>query len=123
MTQDAIGYEALAHKLAHILVLIVAWRGVFIWYVYTSFFMQGGKPELRRVPVPPHRFTPLKENWMKVFTPVVEHLKLQIRLNLKSKNVEIRVSEFMVWGGWGLGTTCTCTCTLLLYMHVCVRCM
>ena len=47
------------------------------------------------MPVPPHRFTPLKENWMKVFTPVVEHLKLQIRLNLKSKNVEIRVSEYM----------------------------
>lgn len=39
----------------------------------------------------PHRFTPLKENWMKIFTPIVEHLKLQIRLNLKSRNVEIKV--------------------------------
>lgn len=27
---------------------------------------------------------------MKIFTPVVEHLQLQIRFNLKSRNVEIR---------------------------------
>jgi RNA-binding protein PNO1 len=46
--------------------------------------------EMRKVSVPAHRYTPLKENWMKIFTPVVEHLKLQIRFNLKSRNVEIR---------------------------------
>lgn len=28
---------------------------------------------------------------MKIFTPIVEHLGLQIRFNLKSRNVEIRV--------------------------------
>lgn len=28
---------------------------------------------------------------MKIFTPVVEHLKLQIRLNLKKRNVELKV--------------------------------
>ncbi|XP_046474755.1 RNA-binding protein pno1 [Neodiprion pinetum] len=50
--------------------------------------VQGG--EQRKVPVPAHRYTPLKENWMKIFTPVVEHLQLQIRFNLKSRNVEIR---------------------------------
>ena len=33
--------------------------------------------EVRKVAVPKHRFTPLKENWMKIFTPVVEHMKLQ----------------------------------------------
>ena len=27
---------------------------------------------------------------MKIFTPVVEHLKLQIRFNVKDRNVEIR---------------------------------
>ena len=54
-------------------------------------FVQGGRPEFRKVPVSPHRFTPLKENWMKIYTPIVEHLKLQIRLNLKTKNVEIKV--------------------------------
>ena len=46
--------------------------------------------ETRKIAIPRHRLTPLKENWMKIFTPVVEHLKLQIRFNLKSKNVEIR---------------------------------
>jgi len=45
--------------------------------------------EVRKVPVPKHRFTPLKDNWMKIFTPVVEHLKLQIRFNVKDRNVEI----------------------------------
>ena len=47
---------------------------------------------MRKVPVPAHRYTPLKEHWMKLFTPVVEHLKLQIRFNLSTRNVEIRVS-------------------------------
>lgn len=57
------------------------------------FTLQSGRPEFRKVPVPPHRFTPLKESWMKIFTPVVDHLKLQVRLNLKTKNVEIKVRE------------------------------
>lgn len=46
---------------------------------------------MRKIPVPPHRYTPLKENWMKIFTPIVEQLKLQIRFNLNARKVEIRV--------------------------------
>lgn len=46
--------------------------------------------EFRKVPVPRNRLTPLKESWMKIFTPIVEHLKLQVRFNLKTRNVEIR---------------------------------
>lgn len=46
--------------------------------------------ETRKVHVPSHRYTPIKENWMKIYTPIVEHLKLQIRFNLKTRNVEIR---------------------------------
>lgn len=46
--------------------------------------------EFRKITVPPHRYTPLKENWMKIFTPVVEHLHLQIRFNLSRKQVELR---------------------------------
>lgn len=46
--------------------------------------------EVRKIPIPKHRFTPLKENWMKIFTPIVEHLKLQIRFNIKARNVELR---------------------------------
>lgn len=52
--------------------------------------VRGG--EFRKVPVPAHRYTPLKDNWMKIFTPVVEHLRLQIRFNLKTRNVEIRTA-------------------------------
>ncbi|CAG0880023.1 unnamed protein product [Cyprideis torosa] len=52
----------------------------------------GTHIETRRVPVPAHRYTPLKENWLKIFTPLVEHLKVQVRFNLKTRNVEIRNS-------------------------------
>lgn len=46
--------------------------------------------EVRKVPVPSHRLTPLKEHWLKIYTPVVDHLRLDIRFNVKSRNVEIR---------------------------------
>ena len=49
--------------------------------------------EFRKVYVPSHRYTPLKENWMKIFTPVVEHLQLQIRFNLKTRHVEIKAGK------------------------------
>eukprot|EP00052_Salpingoeca_macrocollata_P033411 m.8321 g.8321 ORF g.8321 m.8321 type:complete len:233 (+) comp5103_c0_seq1:114-812(+) len=55
--------------------------------------MSDGRSELRRIPVPPHRFTPLRENWMKIFTPIVEHMKLQIRMNTKHRQVEIKTCE------------------------------
>merc|ERR1712048_952269 len=46
-----------------------------------------------KVPVPSHRYTPLMGNWMKIFEPIVEHLKLQIRFNLKTRNVEVRTCK------------------------------
>ncbi|XP_034241918.1 RNA-binding protein pno1 [Thrips palmi] len=49
--------------------------------------------DVRKVPVPSHRYTPLKENWLKIFTPIVENLQLQVRFNLKTRNVEIRPSD------------------------------
>ncbi|XP_072391505.1 RNA-binding protein pno1 [Diabrotica undecimpunctata] len=51
------------------------------------------KDDMRKVAVPSHRYSPLKENWLKIFTPVVEHLQLQIRFNLKTRNVEIRACK------------------------------
>ncbi|KAK5796792.1 hypothetical protein VI817_006076 [Penicillium citrinum] len=50
--------------------------------------------ENRKVPVPPHRMTPLKANWTKICPPIVEHLKLQVRMNVKSRAVELRTSKF-----------------------------
>jgi len=55
--------------------------------------LKGGVDEMRKIPVPPHRYTPLKENWMKIFTPIVENLQLQVRFNLKSRNVEIKTCK------------------------------
>lgn len=49
--------------------------------------------ETRKVPIPPHRMTPLKQQWMSIYPPLVEHLKLQCRMNLKRKTVELRTSK------------------------------
>ncbi|OWR48188.1 RNA-binding protein pno1 [Danaus plexippus plexippus] len=49
------------------------------------------KVNMRKIAVPAHRYTPLRENWLKIFTPIVEHLLLQVRFNTKTRNVEIRV--------------------------------
>lgn len=50
--------------------------------------------ETRKVPVPPHRMTPLKASWPKIYPPLVEHLKLQVRMNIKNRAVELRTSKF-----------------------------
>ncbi|XP_023680740.1 RNA-binding protein PNO1 [Paramormyrops kingsleyae] len=55
--------------------------------------LMGNSDEVRKVPVPGHRYTPLKENWLKIFTPIVEHLQLQVRFNLKTRNVEIKTCK------------------------------
>jgi hypothetical protein len=39
----------------------------------------GNKSEYRRVRCPPHRYTPLREHWEQILTPLVEYLKLQVR--------------------------------------------
>lgn len=52
-----------------------------------------GPDDMRKIPVPAHRYTPLKENWMKIFTPIVENLQLQVRFNLKTRNVEIKTCK------------------------------
>lgn len=49
--------------------------------------------EHRKVSIPPHRMTPLKADWPKIYPPLVEHLKLQCRMNMKSKAVELRTSK------------------------------
>lgn len=38
----------------------------------------GGKTEYRRVRCPPHRYTPLRDHWEQILTPLVEYLKLQV---------------------------------------------
>lgn len=47
----------------------------------------------RQVRIPPHRMTPLKSQWPRIYPPLVEHLKLQVRMNVKRKAVELRTSR------------------------------
>ena len=53
----------------------------------------GTKGSIRRIPVPPHRYTPLRNDWVKICSPIVHNLKLQIRMNPKQRTIEIRTSE------------------------------
>lgn len=43
--------------------------------------------------------TPLKSHWPKIYPPLVEHLKLQVRMNVKAKAVELRTSKFTTDSG------------------------
>lgn len=49
--------------------------------------------DLRKIPVPVNRRAALKENWLKIITPIVEKLQLQIRYNIKAKQIEIKMSK------------------------------
>ncbi|XP_055637372.1 RNA-binding protein pno1 [Toxorhynchites rutilus septentrionalis] len=49
------------------------------------------KKGLRKIFVPRSRQSALKEHWLKIFTPIVEQLFLQMRYNVTSKQVEIRL--------------------------------
>jgi len=53
----------------------------------------GGKTEFRRVRCPPHRLTPLRNQWENIMSPIVEFLKLQIRFNAKNRCVELKTCE------------------------------
>jgi RNA-binding protein PNO1 len=50
--------------------------------------------ETRKVPVSPQRFTPVKASWNRIYTPLVSELKLQVRMNVKTKSIELRTSKF-----------------------------
>ncbi|KAG6466097.1 RNA-binding protein pno1-like [Zingiber officinale] len=52
--------------------------------------MSDRKIEFRKVSVPQHRFAPLKRCWMEIYTPIYEQMKIDIRMNLKTKKVELK---------------------------------
>lgn len=51
------------------------------------------KSETRRIPIPPHRMTPLKKDWVSLFGPLTEILGLQVRMNVQRRCVEMRTSK------------------------------
>lgn len=57
------------------------------------------KNEFRRIPIPPHRMTPLKREWVNLYTPMVEVLGLQVRMNIKRRAVELKTSNHTVDSG------------------------
>jgi RNA-binding protein PNO1 len=46
--------------------------------------------DFRRISVPQHRMTPLRNSWETIVKTIVDRLKLQIRMNTKKKCVEVR---------------------------------
>jgi RNA-binding protein PNO1 len=46
-----------------------------------------------QVNVPANRFTPLKENWMALYEPVTKQMKIDLRMNLKTKKVELKTTK------------------------------
>ncbi|GAX74641.1 hypothetical protein CEUSTIGMA_g2089.t1 [Chlamydomonas eustigma] len=50
------------------------------------------KLQFRRIPVPQHRLTPLKTSWMQLYEPITKNLKLDMRMNLKTKKVEVKTT-------------------------------
>lgn len=59
------------------------------------------KSETRRVPIPPHRMTPLKKEWVNIFGPLTEILGLQVRMNVQRRCVEIRVGSSLAYADDG----------------------
>jgi len=60
---------------------------------------QSQRIEYRRIRCPPHRYTPLKENWEQILLPLVQYLKLQVRFNTKTRSVEMRTSSHTLDSG------------------------
>ncbi|SJX63737.1 probable PNO1 protein [Sporisorium reilianum f. sp. reilianum] len=52
------------------------------------------KGQLRKIAIPPHRLTPLKNDWHKIYTPLVEMASLQVRMNVAKKCVELKSSRY-----------------------------
>lgn len=54
------------------------------------------RSEMRRIPIPPHRITPLKKDWVSIFVPLTEMAGLQVRMNVHRRCVEMRVRSLLL---------------------------
>ncbi|MFS7948012.1 putative pre-rRNA-processing protein PNO1 [Helianthus anomalus] len=55
----------------------------------TAHEVSDGQIQFRKIPVPRHRYTPLKKAWMDIYTPIYDQMKIDIRMNVKTRNVEM----------------------------------
>ncbi|GMM37681.1 Pno1 protein [Saccharomycopsis crataegensis] len=50
----------------------------------------SSKSLYRKVQISQHRFTPFKNNWVKIYPPLIDHLHLQVKLNPSKRTVDMR---------------------------------
>ncbi|KAL9245075.1 hypothetical protein vseg_018769 [Gypsophila vaccaria] len=55
--------------------------------------MSDGQVQFRKILVPPHRYTPLKKAWLDIYTPIYEQMKIDVRMNLKARKVELKTRK------------------------------
>ncbi|GAA5832724.1 hypothetical protein JCM11251_005737 [Rhodosporidiobolus azoricus] len=53
----------------------------------------SGLTQRRKIGIPPHRMTPLKRDWIKIYTPLVEECGLQVRMNVPKRQIEMKTSK------------------------------
>lgn len=47
----------------------------------------------RSIPVPAYRLRSVKQDWLKIYTAIVEYGKLQIRFNQRARSIDLRTCE------------------------------
>lgn len=52
--------------------------------------METEETQYRSILIPKHKIRHLKQEWIKIYTPIVQQGKLQIRFNHQSRHVELR---------------------------------
>jgi len=52
-----------------------------------------GLTQTAKVPIPPHRMTPLKRSWPTLYSPLVEEMGLLVRVNPQARRVELKTSK------------------------------
>lgn len=55
---------------------------------------------MRSIDIPKHRIRRIRENWIKIYTSIVEYARLQIRYNPENGCVDLRVCESTVDPGY-----------------------
>jgi hypothetical protein len=59
----------------------------------------GNRIEYRRVRCPPHRYSPLREHWEQILTPLVDYLKLQVRVGTGDPTIRSpQITVLVLWG-------------------------
>lgn len=55
--------------------------------------MEDTEIQYRSILIPDHKIKHLKQEWLKIYTPIVKLAKLQIRFNARTKSVELKSCE------------------------------